>query len=65
VGEKVVLVVVKGMEISGHVDYGRAIFIRISPLQGLKSFPLGRSIFVAGWKVAKGCLRDLPAVVLA
>jgi hypothetical protein len=23
------------------------------------------SIFVVGWEVAKGCLRDLPAVVLA
>jgi hypothetical protein len=31
VGEKVVKVVVKGVEISGHVDYGRVIFIRISP----------------------------------
>jgi hypothetical protein len=30
VGEKAVIVVVKGVEISGHVDYGRVIFIRIS-----------------------------------
>jgi hypothetical protein len=30
VGEKVVIVVVKGLEISGHVDYGRVIFIGIS-----------------------------------
>jgi hypothetical protein len=22
-------------------------------------------IFVAGWKVAEGCLRDFPAIVLA
>jgi hypothetical protein len=31
VGVKVVIVVVKGVEISGHVDYGGVIFIRISP----------------------------------
>jgi hypothetical protein len=31
VGEKVVIVVVEGVEISDHVDYGRVIFIRISP----------------------------------
>jgi hypothetical protein len=31
VGEKVVLVVVKGVEVSSHVDYGRVIFIRTSP----------------------------------
>jgi hypothetical protein len=31
VGEKVVKMVVKGVEISVHVDYGRVIFVRISP----------------------------------
>jgi hypothetical protein len=30
VGEKVVKVVVKGVEIFGHVDYGKVIFIMIS-----------------------------------
>jgi hypothetical protein len=64
-GEKVIKVVVKGVEVSDHVDYGRVIFIMISPLQGLESFPPGRVIFVAGWKVAEGCLGDFPAVVLA
>jgi hypothetical protein len=54
VWEKVVIVVVKGVEISGHVDYGGVILIRISPWQGLKSFPPGRGIFVAGWKEQRG-----------
>jgi hypothetical protein len=65
VGEKVVIVVVKGVEISGHVDYGGVILSRISSGQGLKSFPSGRGIFVARWKVTKGCLGDFPVVVLA
>jgi hypothetical protein len=47
-GEKVIEVVVKGVEISGHVDYGRVIFIMISSRQSLESFPPSRGIFVAG-----------------
>jgi hypothetical protein len=31
VGEKVIKMVVKGVEISDHVDYGRVIFIMLSP----------------------------------
>jgi hypothetical protein len=31
VGVKVIKVVVKGVEISDHVDYGRVIFIMLSP----------------------------------
>ena len=65
VGEKVVIVVVKSVEVSGHVYYGGVILIRISSRQGLKSFPPGRGIFVAGCKITKGCLGDFPAVVLA
>jgi hypothetical protein len=64
-GEKVIIMVVKGVEISGHVDYGGVIFSRIPSWQGLKYFPPGRGIFVAGWKVTKGCLKDFPTVVLA
>jgi hypothetical protein len=31
----------------------------------LESFPPSRVIFVAGWEIAKGCLSDFLAVVLA
>jgi hypothetical protein len=64
-GEKVVIVVIKSVEVSSHVYYGGVILSRISFWQGLKSFPPGRGIFVAGWKETKGCLGDFPAVVLA
>jgi hypothetical protein len=62
---KVVIVVIEGVEISGHVDNGGVILSRISSWQGLKSFPPGRGIFVTRWEVTKGGFKDLPAVVLA
>jgi hypothetical protein len=65
VGGKVVIVVIKSVEISGHVDDGGVILSRISSWEGLKSFPPGRGIFVARWEVTKGGFKDLPAIVLA
>jgi hypothetical protein len=64
-GEKVIKVSVKGVEISGHVDYGGVILIMLSSSQSLESFPPSRVVFVAGWEVAKGCLDDFFVVVLA
>jgi hypothetical protein len=65
VGGKVIVVVIESVEISGHVDDGGVILSRISSWQGLKSFPLGRGIFVARWEVTKGGFKNLFAVVLA
>jgi hypothetical protein len=64
VGGKVIVVVIESVEISGHVDDGGVILGRISPRQGLKSFPPGGGIFVARWEVMKGGFKDLSIVVL-
>lgn len=64
-GEKVVEVGVKGVEVSDHVNYGRVILIMVSPVQSLESFPPSGAIFVCGWEVAKGRFDNLFVIVLA
>jgi hypothetical protein len=64
-GGKVIILVIESVEVSSHIDDGGVILGRVSSRQGLKSFPPGGGIFVAGWKVAKGGFKDYSAVVLA
>jgi hypothetical protein len=59
VGEKVVIVVVKGMEISGHVDYGRVIFIRIS-LTRPEVFSSRQEYFCCWVESSEGVSQRLP-----
>jgi hypothetical protein len=49
-GEKVIKVDVKGVEIFGLVDYGRFILIMLSSRQSLESFPPSKVILLLGGK---------------